>query len=359
MLSSATSRPDIDTDLASRGALLRGDTLQQIEKDALELQDARPDHKRFRCVIGVYNTATQKLSGFTASTVPNANAVFKCWSLYAAGKPLQGNMLPSGCYNYYIGAHGTRSVPGCFKQGRSDSDREKLTTLRSPKDVSYDIGDFWDSQSNGGMPYDNIHPSFYNDTFSSEGCQTVRGTWSGGPHNLQFEALRKAAGLTGSRENGRRFDYVLVTGLEAAIASNLRTRGLATDKAVVRDQLTRLRHGSRGEAVKALQKALGVPETGFLTKDDKKKIVDLQVASLAARLKDRRLTLDVDPAAREWLAIEGFDPAYGARPLRRLVQREIGDRLARMLLAGEVHDGDTVRVTRSVGDAPGLVLGRV
>jgi ATP-dependent Clp protease ATP-binding subunit ClpB len=77
------------------------------------------------------------------------------------------------------------------------------------------------------------------------------------------------------------------------------------------------------------------------------RIVDLQVAALAGRLRDRRLTLDVDPAAREWLAIEGFDPAYGARPLRRLVQREIGDRLARLLLAGEVRDGDTVRVTRA------------
>jgi ATP-dependent Clp protease ATP-binding subunit ClpB len=86
------------------------------------------------------------------------------------------------------------------------------------------------------------------------------------------------------------------------------------------------------------------------------RIVDLQVAALAARLRDRRLTLDVDPAAREWLAIEGFDPAYGARPLRRLVQREIGDKLARLLLAGEVHDGDTVRVTR--GADGGLELTR-
>jgi len=86
------------------------------------------------------------------------------------------------------------------------------------------------------------------------------------------------------------------------------------------------------------------------------RIVDLQVAALAARLRDRRLTLDVDPAEREWLAIEGFDPAYGARPLRRLVQREIGDKLARLLLAGEVHDGDTVRVTR--GADGGLELTR-
>ncbi|MDT0165891.1 ATP-dependent chaperone ClpB [Actinotalea sp. AC32] len=75
-------------------------------------------------------------------------------------------------------------------------------------------------------------------------------------------------------------------------------------------------------------------------------IVDLQLRRLADRLADRRLTLEVTPAAREWLAIEGFDPAYGARPLRRLVQREIGDRLARMLLAGEVQDGGTVVVDR-------------
>ncbi|HEY0119237.1 MAG TPA: ATP-dependent chaperone ClpB [Cellulomonas sp.] len=75
-------------------------------------------------------------------------------------------------------------------------------------------------------------------------------------------------------------------------------------------------------------------------------IVDLQVAALARRLTDRRLVLDVTPAAREWLSLEGYDPAYGARPLRRLIQKEIGDRLARGLLSGEIHDGDTVLVDR-------------
>ncbi|MFC4616882.1 ATP-dependent chaperone ClpB [Cellulomonas algicola] len=83
-----------------------------------------------------------------------------------------------------------------------------------------------------------------------------------------------------------------------------------------------------------------------LSLDEIGHIVELQVASLGRRLADRRLTLDVTPAAREWLALEGYDPAYGARPLRRLVQREIGDRLARSLLAGDVHDGQTVRVDR-------------
>jgi ATP-dependent Clp protease ATP-binding subunit ClpB len=74
------------------------------------------------------------------------------------------------------------------------------------------------------------------------------------------------------------------------------------------------------------------------------RIVDLQVAALGRRLTARRLTLEVTPAAREWLALTGYDPAYGARPLRRLVQREIGDQLAKALLAGEVRDGDLVLV---------------
>ncbi|WP_158879434.1 ATP-dependent chaperone ClpB [Amycolatopsis anabasis] len=73
-------------------------------------------------------------------------------------------------------------------------------------------------------------------------------------------------------------------------------------------------------------------------------IVDIQVARLAQRLAQRRLTLDVTPGAREWLALNGFDPIYGARPLRRLVQSAIGDQLAKKLLAGEIRDGDTVRV---------------
>jgi ATP-dependent Clp protease ATP-binding subunit ClpB len=74
------------------------------------------------------------------------------------------------------------------------------------------------------------------------------------------------------------------------------------------------------------------------------RIVDLQVAALAKRLVDRRLDLQVSDAAREWLALTGYDPTYGARPLRRLVQTQIGDRLARAILAGEVRDGDTVQI---------------
>ena len=76
--------------------------------------------------------------------------------------------------------------------------------------------------------------------------------------------------------------------------------------------------------------------------------MDLQVKQVASRLTDRRITLDVTESAREWLADTGYDPAYGARPLRRLVQTEVGDQLARMLLAGKVKDGETVLVIPAV-----------
>ncbi|WP_380172948.1 ATP-dependent chaperone ClpB [Kineococcus sp. DHX-1] len=104
-----------------------------------------------------------------------------------------------------------------------------------------------------------------------------------------------------------------------------------------------------------------------LSTQELSRIVDLQVQKMAERLADRRLVLDVSDAAKDWLALTGYDPAYGARPLRRLVQREIGDRLAKAILSGEVRDGDTVEVDVARGsfdlDAPassssGLVVRR-
>ncbi|MFM2023005.1 MAG: hypothetical protein RIR89_397 [Actinomycetota bacterium] len=82
-------------------------------------------------------------------------------------------------------------------------------------------------------------------------------------------------------------------------------------------------------------------------------IVDLQVDRLTERLEQRRLTLGVTPRARLWLAEHGYDPVYGARPLRRLMQKEIDDKLANLLLAGEVEDGSFVRVD-VLADATGL-----
>jgi ATP-dependent Clp protease ATP-binding subunit ClpB len=91
-----------------------------------------------------------------------------------------------------------------------------------------------------------------------------------------------------------------------------------------------------------------------LSKDELAHIAELQIGRLARRMADRRLTLDVTPEALAWLADEGNDPAYGARPLRRLIQTAIGDRLAKEILAGEVKDGDTVRVDRF---EDGLIVG--
>ncbi len=94
-----------------------------------------------------------------------------------------------------------------------------------------------------------------------------------------------------------------------------------------------------------------------LSKEQLRGIVDIQVAQLAARLSARRLVLDVDDAALDWLAERGYDPDYGARPLRRLVQKAIGDELAKRLLAGDVRDGDRVAVSVAEdagAEAPGL-----
>jgi len=95
-----------------------------------------------------------------------------------------------------------------------------------------------------------------------------------------------------------------------------------------------------------------------LSTDDLSQIVELDIDRLSSRLTDRRLQLAVTPDARTWLAERGYDPIYGARPLRRLMQRQIDDKLAKALLAGEIRDGDTVLVAlASNGD--GLVVSQM
>jgi ATP-dependent Clp protease ATP-binding subunit ClpB len=93
-----------------------------------------------------------------------------------------------------------------------------------------------------------------------------------------------------------------------------------------------------------------------LTQAELARIVDLQLALLGQRLAVRRISIEVTDAARQWLAETGYDPAYGARPLRRLIQTAIGDPLARLLLSGEVVDGSTVRVDRGDESSGGLTL---
>lgn len=86
-----------------------------------------------------------------------------------------------------------------------------------------------------------------------------------------------------------------------------------------------------------------------LSEENLAHIVGISVDRLRSRLEDKRIEIEVSDEARDWLARRGYDPLYGARPLRRLMQTEIDDRLARGILAGEIHDGDHVRVTVASG----------
>ncbi|MEU2105632.1 ATP-dependent chaperone ClpB [Nocardia sp. NPDC019255] len=94
-----------------------------------------------------------------------------------------------------------------------------------------------------------------------------------------------------------------------------------------------------------------------LDEEQLEQIVDIQLEQLQKRLAQRRLKLEVSDSARFWLAVRGYDPSYGARPLRRLIQQAIGDSLAKELLAGEIADGDSVKVSVSPG-GDGLIVGR-
>jgi ATP-dependent Clp protease ATP-binding subunit ClpB len=79
-----------------------------------------------------------------------------------------------------------------------------------------------------------------------------------------------------------------------------------------------------------------------LTLSEIERIVDLQITDVRARLADRRLTVELSPAARELIARQGYDPVYGARPLRRYIQREVETRIGRALIAGDIGEGETI-----------------
>jgi ATP-dependent Clp protease ATP-binding subunit ClpB len=86
-----------------------------------------------------------------------------------------------------------------------------------------------------------------------------------------------------------------------------------------------------------------------LTQDEIERIVDLMLDDLRTRLADRRMTLEVEPEAARFIARQGFDPVYGARPLRRFIAREVETKIGRLLLGGEVADGAAIRVTVNNG----------
>ncbi|MDP5359410.1 MAG: AAA family ATPase, partial [Paracoccaceae bacterium] len=91
-----------------------------------------------------------------------------------------------------------------------------------------------------------------------------------------------------------------------------------------------------------------------LAREDMAGIVTIQIGLLEKRLAGRNVHLDLDEAALKWLADEGYDPVFGARPLKRVIQRALQDQLAEMILAGDVMDGDTITVSAGVD---GLLVG--
>ncbi len=91
-----------------------------------------------------------------------------------------------------------------------------------------------------------------------------------------------------------------------------------------------------------------------LSRDDMGQIVEIQLGLLGKRLATRKIGLELDAAAKQWLADEGYDPVYGARPLKRVIQRHLQDPLAEMILAGDVLDGSVVQVSAG---ADGLIIG--
>ena len=91
-----------------------------------------------------------------------------------------------------------------------------------------------------------------------------------------------------------------------------------------------------------------------LKREDMDGIVEIQLARLLKRLANRKVTLTLDEGAKKWLAEEGYDPVFGARPLKRVIQRALQDPLAEMILGGDIHDGDTVPVSAGTD---GLIIG--
>jgi ATP-dependent Clp protease ATP-binding subunit ClpB len=124
------------------------------------------------------------------------------------------------------------------------------------------------------------------------------------------------------------------------------------DSDVVRDEVMGVvRHAFRPEFLNRIDDIILFHR---LRRSDMGAIVDIQMARLGKLLVDRKITLDLSPEARDWLAEKGYDPAYGARPLKRVIQKSVQDPLAELLLSGAIRDGETVPVT--VGPA-GLMLG--
>jgi ATP-dependent Clp protease ATP-binding subunit ClpB len=154
--------------------------------------------------------------------------------------------------------------------------------------------------------------------------------------------------------HGRRVDFKQTL---IVLTSNLGSQALSilpdgSDAAAAkRDVMDAVRAHFRPEFLNRLDDMIVFDR---LTRADMDGIVTIQLARLQKRLAARKITLDLDAAARAWLADEGYDPVFGARPLKRVIQRSLQDQLAEMILAGEIMDGSVLHVTAG---ADGLIIG--
>ncbi|MEM1363189.1 MAG: ATP-dependent chaperone ClpB [Pseudomonadota bacterium] len=153
---------------------------------------------------------------------------------------------------------------------------------------------------------------------------------------------------------GRTVDFkqtliILTSNLGAQALSQLPDGADASD--AKRDVMDAVRAHFRPEFLNRLDETIIFDRLG---RGDMDGIVDIQMARLRKRLAARKISLELDEGARQWLADEGYDPVFGARPLKRVIQRALQDQLAEMLLAGDVKDGDTVTVSAG---ADGLIVG--
>jgi len=153
---------------------------------------------------------------------------------------------------------------------------------------------------------------------------------------------------------GRKVDFkqtliILTSNLGAQALSQLPEEADASD--AKRDVMDAVRAHFRPEFLNRLDEIIIFDR---LAREDMAGIVDIQLRHLAKRLAPRGITLELDDAAHKWLADEGYDPVFGARPLKRVIQRALQDPLAEMLLAGDVLDGSTLPVTAG---AEGLIIG--
>jgi len=123
------------------------------------------------------------------------------------------------------------------------------------------------------------------------------------------------------------------------------------DSEAVRDQvMTVVRASFRPEFLNRIDEIILFHR---LRREHMGRIVDIQMAHLTRLLEDRKITIDLEPGAREWLAEKGYDPAYGARPLKRVIQKSVQDPLAELILSGRIHDGEHVVIA---GDKLGLTF---